>query len=126
MKKVLVIDDEPVIRELLKEVIEDLGYRYAEASRIKNGINKLQKGDIDLILLDIQLPQTNGLEGIQLIREIDKSIPIFVISAFHNMESVIEMLDEEIQEFIKKPFEMHILGKKIKKILGGDSDDKEL
>lgn len=65
MKRILVIDDEPTIRFLLKEIVTEWGYELIEASRALRGIELIKQGGIDLVLLDIQLPQMNGLEAIQ-------------------------------------------------------------
>lgn len=117
MKKILVIDDEPTIRFLLKEVITDWGYEIAEASRAVSGIEMIKQGGIDLVLLDIQLPQMNGLEAIQKIREIDEELPVFILTAFHNLKDVVNMLDVSVQEFIQKPFDIDELHEKIKTVL---------
>ncbi|MBZ4682930.1 MAG: two-component system, response regulator, stage 0 sporulation protein [Fusobacteriaceae bacterium] len=117
IKTVLIIDDEPTIRFLLKEIISDMGYEVLEASRAEKGLQLIKKEKIDLILLDIQLPNMNGLEAIQQIRKINKEVPVFMITAFHNMKNVVEMLDVEIQGFIPKPFEILELKNKISKIL---------
>ncbi|TDT68586.1 two-component system response regulator (stage 0 sporulation protein F) [Hypnocyclicus thermotrophus] len=117
IKTVLIIDDEPTIRFLLKEIISDMGYKVLEASRAEKGLQLIKKEKIDLILLDIQLPNMNGLEAIQQIRKINMEVPVFMITAFHNMKNVVEMLDVEIQGFIPKPFEILELKDKISKIL---------
>lgn len=117
MKKILVIDDEPTIRFLLKEVITDWGYEIAETSRAVRGIEMIKQGGIDLVLLDIQLPQMNGLEAIQKIREIDEELPVFILTAFHNLKDVVNMLDVSVQEFIQKPFDIDELHEKIKTVL---------
>ncbi len=117
-KKILVIDDEPSIRFLLNEFLTDIGYECIEAERAIKGIEILKREQIDLIILDIQLPQMNGLEAIQKIREIDKEVPVFMLTAFSNMKSVVENLDVNIQEFIPKPFDIYQLEIKIKAQLG--------
>lgn len=118
MKKILVIDDEPTIRLLLKEAAKDWGYEYFEASRARQGIEIITNQKIDLILLDIQLPQMNGLEAIQKIRELNKDVPVFMITAFHNLKNVVEMLEVSVQGFIQKPFDIDNLYEKIKNQLG--------
>jgi len=120
LKKILVIDDEPTIRIFLNEILEVWGYECIEASRAQEGIDLIKKGGIDLLLLDIQLPQMNGLEAVQKIREIEKEMPILIISAFHNMKNVVEMLEVETQGFINKPFDIEKLKAKIEKELEGE------
>lgn len=118
-KKVLIIDDEATVRFLLREIISDLGYDCEEAARAEKGLQILKKEKIDLVLLDIQLPNMNGLEAIQRIRKISTDIPVFMISAFHNMKDVVNMMDEGVQEFITKPFDINQLKEKITDALEG-------
>lgn len=118
MKTILVIDDEPMIRFLLKEAISDWEYEFVEATRAQQGIEIIKNQKIDLVLLDIQLPQMNGLEAIQKIREINKEIPVFMITAFHNLKDVVDMLEVKVQDFISKPFNLDDLHEKVKKVLG--------
>lgn len=117
IKKILVIDDESSIRFLLKEIITDMDYDFLEASRAEKGIKLIEKEDVDLVLLDIQLPNMNGLDAIRKIREIDKDIPVFMITAFHSMEEVVKNMEVNVQEFIAKPFDLHDLRKKIRAVL---------
>ena len=59
----------------------------------------------------------NGLEAIQKIREIDEELPVFILTAFHNLKDVVNMLDVSVQEFIQKPFDIDELHEKIKTVL---------
>jgi DNA-binding response OmpR family regulator len=118
VKRILIIDDEPTIRFLLKEVITDWGYEFIEASRAQRGIEIIKSETVDLVLLDIQLPQMNGLEAIQKIREIDRNLPVFMLTAFHNLKDVVNMLNVSVQQFITKPFDIDDLHDKIRKELG--------
>lgn len=117
MKRILIIDDEATIRFLLKEAVTEWGYDSVEVGRAQQGIDLIKNEKFDLVLLDIQLPQMNGLEAIQKIREFNTEIPVFILTAFHNLESVIGMLDVDVQEFIQKPFDIDDLEEKIKKIV---------
>jgi DNA-binding response OmpR family regulator len=118
LKKILVIDDEPTIRLLLREAITEWGYDFLEAARAQKGIDIISSEKVDLVLLDIQLPQMNGLDAIQKIREINQDVPVFMLTAFHNLKDVVSMLDVTIQDFIAKPFDIDELYEKIKKELG--------
>jgi len=109
----LVIDDESTVRLLLKELVTDLNYGFFEAARAEKGLKILEKEEISLIFLDIQLPNTSGLDILPRIRDIYPKIPIYMISAFHNMENVVKNMNLEISGFIGKPFDIY----EIKKIL---------
>ena len=91
IKNILVIDDESTVRALLKEIIMDMNYGFFEAARAEKGLKILEKEEISLVFLDIQLPNT----------------PVYLISAFHNMESVIKNMNLKVEGFIPKPFDIY-------------------
>jgi DNA-binding NtrC family response regulator len=107
IKSILVIDDESTVRALLKEVVSDMECNYFEAARAEKGLRILEKEEISLIFLDIQLPNINGLDVLPKIKELYPNIPIYLISAFHSMEDVIKNMKIDINGFIPKPFDIH-------------------
>lgn len=116
MKKVLVIDDELSIRMLLEEIIEDIegmDIKVLEAETAIVGLQILEEECVDLIIMDIQMPQMNGLDAMRKIREITDT-PVFIITAFGHLEGVVENLGVEVQNFIEKPFNIDELSEKIK------------
>lgn len=114
MKKVLVIDDEMSIRLLLREIIEDMDIEVFEAETAIVGLNMLKEQVFDLIIMDIQMPQMNGLDAMRKLREITNA-PVFILTAFSHLEGVVGNLGVEIQEFIEKPFDIDELSEMIKK-----------
>lgn len=120
IKRILVIDDESTIRFLLKELIVDMGYEFVEASRAEKGLKIIEKEEIDLVFLDIQLPNMNGLEAIRKIRELDKNVPVVMVTAFHNIEEVVNNMEVSVQGFIQKPFDLVELRTKILDLLSGE------
>jgi DNA-binding response OmpR family regulator len=117
MKKILIIDDELVIRLLLREVLEDMGLEVEEAETAIVGLKMLEEKEYDLIIMDIQMPQMNGLDGMRKLREITDK-PVFILTAFGQLEGVMENIGVNIQEFIEKPFDIEDLEKKVKKYIG--------
>jgi two-component system, response regulator, stage 0 sporulation protein F len=70
MATILVIDDEPSIRELIKEVLERAGHKVLEAEDGRKGLDLYQKNQVDLVIMDLLMPETDGLEAtLQLTRE---------------------------------------------------------
>ncbi|MGB6127680.1 MAG: response regulator [Psychrilyobacter sp.] len=114
MKKVLVIDDELSIRLLLREIIEDLYIEVSEAETAIVGLQMIEKQNFDLIIMDIQMPQMNGLDAMRKLRELTDA-PVFILTAFSHLEEVVENLGVEIQGFVEKPFDIDELAQKIKK-----------
>lgn len=103
MKTILLIDDESSIRTLMEELVTDWGYNFLEAAKAMDGIKMLDKHDIDLIILDIQMPNMNGLDTVRIIRELKHDIPIYIMSAFTNYRDKVKELD--VSGFIPKPFD---------------------
>ncbi|MBP6407233.1 MAG: response regulator [Fusobacteriaceae bacterium] len=107
IKNILVIDDESTVRALLKEIIMDMNYGFFEAARAEKGLKILEKEEISLVFLDIQLPNTNGLDILPKIKDLYPNTPVYLISAFHNMESVIKNMNLKVEGFIPKPFDIY-------------------
>ena len=121
MKKVLVVDDELSIRLLLREIIEDLDMEVFEAETAIVGLQMIKAEKFDLIIMDIQMPQMNGLDAMRKLREITDT-PVFILTAFSHLEGVVENLGVEIQGFVEKPFDIDELAQKIKKQVEGNSN----
>jgi len=119
MKKVLVIDDELSIRVLLREIIEDIDMEVFEAETAIVGLQMIEEEKFDLIIMDVQMPQMNGLDAMRKLREITDT-SVFILTAFSHLEGVVENLGVEIQGFIEKPFDIDELAQKIKKEIEGN------
>lgn len=123
MLNILIVDDSPVMRKMIKKTIEMSDVkdcRFFEASNGKEGLELLEKNWIDLILADINMPIMNGLEMIDEIRKnpIYNDIPILVIST-EKSQDTIEYLKTKTNGFIHKPFTPEIFSSKIFEITGG-------
>lgn len=116
-KKILIVDDEENIRNLLKSILSDFGEIH-EAGFGKEGLNIFQNEKLDLILLDIMLPDTSGIELLQLIREKNKDVAVVMITAYETIKSVIDIMDIKISGYITKPFIVKDVREKIANILG--------
>ena len=113
-KNILICDDAAFMRMMIKDILTKNGYNVVgEAENGKIAVDKYTELSPDLVLLDIQLPQMNGLEAIQKIREVNENVPVFILTAFHNLRDVVNMLDVSIQEFIPKPFDIDELHNEI-------------
>lgn len=82
MRTILVVEDEENIRLLYKEELQDLGYQVIQASDGREAIEKFHHNRPDLIVLDIRLPEMNGVETMNIIREKSKDIPIILCTAY--------------------------------------------
>ncbi|MGZ3808341.1 MAG: response regulator [Bacteriovorax sp.] len=103
MKKILVIEDEQSIRNLLKVTFFANDYHFIEAVNAQEGILKIKSEKPDIILLDLGLPDKNGLAVIREIREWCK-LPIIVLTVQDNDLDKVEALDGGADDYITKPF----------------------
>ena len=87
-KKILVIDDEVDILDLVKARLQVNGYDVITASDGESGLAKMRKETPDAVILDILLPQADGLTILKKIREEDKTIPVFMYTAYSNEERI--------------------------------------
>lgn len=103
--KVLVIDDEPPIRKLLRMGLSTQGYDIIEATNGKNGLALLAENP-DVIVLDLGLPDIPGLELLPMIRERNERVPIVVLSSRGDETAKVEALDHGADDYVTKPFGM--------------------
>jgi len=103
--KVLVIDDEPPIRKLLRMGLSTQGYEILEASNGKLALERLGENP-DLVILDLGLPDMLGLELLRMIRGRNESVPIVVLSSRGDEAGKVQALDLGADDYLTKPFGM--------------------
>ena len=121
-KKILVIDDEKVIRESFELALENTDYHLDTANSGIEGIKKERSKDYDLIFLDLKMPDIHGTEVLSEIRKVNKKTPIYIITAFH--KEFFDELNSKMQEglefeFVKKPIGMDEIHLIVKSVLEG-------
>jgi len=103
--KVLVIDDEPPIRKLLRMGLSTQGYQVLEAPNGRTSLELLGQ-EPDLVILDLGLPDMQGLELLRMIRARNESIPIVVLSSRGDETGKVQALDLGADDYVTKPFGM--------------------
>ena len=121
-KRILVIDDDEAIRKSFTLTLEDAGYEVYAAESGEKGIGMEQNTKYDLVFLDLKMPGINGVETLQKLRKIDKDVPIYIITAFH--QEFFDRLESAQQEgldfqVLRKPFGPEELVLLTKSILEG-------
>ncbi len=104
--RVLIVDDDPGIRETISELIEELGYRAETASDGLDAVKLLESGPFLCVFTDIMMPNMSGLELIKKIKSHDVSLPIIVITGYASLEIAIEAMKFGASDFISKPFKV--------------------
>ena len=124
--KILVVDDEKHIREILSETLEDEGMETNTCSNGAEALELLEKRRFDLILLDMKMPILDGLSLINTIKRKDLNIPIIVITGMATHEEIKDALSKGVYKCIKKPFHIKSLLKDIKSVLSKEGLVEEL
>ncbi|MDR0620087.1 MAG: sigma-54 dependent transcriptional regulator [Bacteroidales bacterium] len=106
MKKILIIDDEPLIRETLKEIIEYEGYEVMLAEDGVKGLQILKKGKFNAVFCDIKMPRIDGLEVLQKAKAITDT-PFIMISGHATIENAVEAMKQGAFYFIEKPLDLN-------------------
>jgi DNA-binding NtrC family response regulator len=101
---VLIIDDEEIIREALEALLVVEGYRVASAATAGQGLDALANRPFDAVLLDLMLPDRNGLEVLEDIRRLDDELPVVMITAFGTIESAVAATKQGAFHYFPKPF----------------------
>jgi two-component system response regulator AtoC len=103
--KILVIDDQPSVRFGLRKLLEGEGYRVLEAETGAQALPIVTENAPELILLDLRLPDVNGLELLTRIKEIDDDVPVIILTAHGTIETAILALKNGAENFFTKPFD---------------------
>ena len=115
-KRILIIEDEAAIREILTAPLESQGYKVTGAADGLEGVNAFHDGKFDLILLDIMLPKIDGYTVCEMIRR-ESDIPIILLTALDSEEAQVKGFDTLADDYITKPFSMEELVFRVEAIL---------
>jgi len=104
---VLVVDDEPAIRKIVRMTLEKLGYYVVEAEDGQQAMTLLNEGEhpmvIDVIITDIRMPNINGIEAIEYFQREYPSVPLIVLTGFPDMDLATQLMKQGITDYLVKP-----------------------
>lgn len=109
MQKILVIDDERAIRNVLKDILSNEGFQVDEAADGEEGWKKFQTASYDLVLCDIKMPKMDGLEFLQQATAAKQDIPIIMISGHGTIETAVDAVKKGAFDYISKPPDLNRL-----------------
>ncbi len=117
---ILVVDDEEIIRNMLTEILQKLGYKVLLACDGREGVEVFREnsGEIDLVILDMNMPVMDGRETFKEIKNIDPNVRALLTTGFSMSKGTQDILDEGFVGYITKPFTIHQLSEKIQEIMG--------
>jgi DNA-binding NtrC family response regulator len=104
--RVLVVDDEENIREVLSNYLESMNYEVQTAEDGQDALDKYRKGEFDLIISDLLMPNIDGLELLKRIRNIDKEVIFLMITGYPSIETAVDAIKKGAYDYITKPFHM--------------------
>lgn len=103
--RVLIVDDDPAIRDGCAQVLTRRGYECVEAATGAEALRLLDESDFDLVLVDLKMPDINGLDLISSIRQRDTLLPIVMITAYGTIQNAVEAMRLGANDFLPKPFD---------------------
>ncbi len=104
--RVLVVDDEENIREVLSNYLESMNYDVQTAEDGQDALNKYRKGEFDLIISDLLMPNVDGLELLKRVRDMDKDVIFLMITGYPSIETAVDAIKKGAYDYITKPFHM--------------------
>jgi two-component system, chemotaxis family, chemotaxis protein CheY len=119
MAKVLVVDDDELIRGLVVEVVSMAGHQIAHAVNGKDAVEKVKAGDYDLMIIDRNMPEMTGVQAVQMIRSVLKNVKlkIIMLTSASITKEVEEAYAAGANGYMVKPVNIDMLAKKVENIL---------
>ncbi len=124
--KILVVDDEHLIRWSLEQNLKKQGYEVSTAGNGEDALKMVREEQPDLILLDIQMPGINGLEVLERVKEIDEDIVVIMVTAQGGLDTAVNAMRLGAYDYINKPFNLDELAIVIRKALETSSLRREV
>lgn len=124
--KILIIEDEPSLRELIQRSLEKERYVVEAAADFQSGLRKIEDYDYDCVLLDIMLPDGNGLNLLEQLKKMRKRENIIIISAKDSLDDKVLGLELGADDYLPKPFHLAELNARIKSVIRRQRRDGEM
>ncbi|MEL7220484.1 MAG: sigma-54 dependent transcriptional regulator [Bacteroidota bacterium] len=109
MPRILIVDDEAAIRRALRDILEFEKYEVTEATNGTDGLVKLKQGKFDLIVLDIKMPQMDGMDALDRMAILSPETPVIMISGHADIDTAVEAVKKGAFDFISKPLDLNRL-----------------
>jgi len=104
--KILVVDDDKQLADDLVEYLTRLGYQAAAAYGGREGLNRFEQGDFQLIITDLKMPEMDGMELLDAVNALDSRVMVIVITGYGTIESAVTAIKKGACDFIPKPFKI--------------------
>jgi two-component system NtrC family response regulator len=117
MANILVIDDEKMICDMMSLVIMRMGHSVQQAKTLKEGLQAAQLEDFDVIFLDVQLPDGNGLSQLSLMGKLSSKPEVIIITGFANLEGIEQAIQSNVWDYIQKPLSFEAITQSVDRAL---------
>lgn len=104
LDRILVVDDEEPVRDVLYQGLTKFGYRVALAKSGEEALGTFTSGSFDIVITDLKMPKMDGLDLIRMIRQKNPEVAFFVITGYPSLQSAAETLSQGVHDYIIKPF----------------------
>src|SRR5689334_23619176 len=115
--RILIVDDEPSMREMLRIVLRRDGYDVQLADSGREAIDQLRQNNFDLLLSDIKMPDVSGVDVLRAAKEINRDLVAFMMTAYASTSTAVEAMPLGAVDYFTKPFSMDALRLKIRQHL---------
>ncbi len=124
--RILVVDDEPAIRTVVRRMLEKAGYEVLEADNGETAIDAINTGEnrlmLDAVICDIRMPRINGLDALAYFRHAYPHVPLLVLTGYPDTEMAISCMREGVVDYLVKPVD----GERLKAAVGKAMEQREL
>ena len=124
--KILIVEDEPALRELIQRSLEKERYVVEVAADFNSALRKIEDYDYDCVLLDIMLPDGSGLDLLEKLKAMHKRENVIIISAKDSLEDQVLGLELGADDYLPKPFHLAELNARIKSVIRRQHHDGEI
>jgi DNA-binding NtrC family response regulator len=121
MSTILIIDDDESFGESLEIYLSELDYKIIRATDGRTGISLLETEHPDLVITDLKMPGSDGIEVLKKSKEVDESIPVVMITAYDDMETTIKAMQYGAYDYIEKSLELERIKAIVKRALESKS-----
>ncbi|HUK41799.1 MAG TPA: response regulator, partial [Candidatus Acidoferrales bacterium] len=115
--KILIVDDEEAIREVVSTLLEALGYECMSVSNGRLAKEFLIQHPVDIVLSDMMMPEMNGLSLVEWLRKAEPDVPIIMVTAVHELGTALDAIRRGAYDYILKPFEKDQLYMSVRRAL---------
>jgi len=114
LKPILIVEDETIMRESLRDWLSDGGYQVETVIEGEQALKAIAERDFDLVLLDLKLPGKDGIEVLREARELRPHLKVIIITAYPSIETAVQAMKQGAVDYLTKPFNLDDLEKLIR------------